>query len=158
MKRFLSQTLKLRPLPGLIVALSVFFNLSVSAQVEKAQIAGKQTVSTMQITSANVKPMPANTSMADICDPYRKASRQKGNVLIVECKPARSSAPSRVKAKPDVQRSEVNCKYTENDEGGFDAQSCTCKADSDSNCTGFITWCAKQGGDVGGNNQGATCD
>jgi len=144
-------------MPGLIVVFTVSFSLSVSAQVEKAQATTNTTVSSMQITSVNAKSMPSNTSLADICDPTRKASRQKGNELTVECKPSKSSASSRVKAKPDVQRSDVNCKYTENDDGGFDAQSCTCKADSDSNCTGFITWCAKQGGDVGGNNQNATC-
>ena len=158
MKPFLSQIFQFRFVPGLLVVLSVFFYSSVSAQVEMAQMKPSKTTSTMQITAVSVKSMPANTSLADICDPARKTSRQQGNELTAACKSSKSATSSTIKAKPNVQRSDVNCKYTENDQGGFDATSCTCKADSDSNCTGFITWCAKQGGDVGGNNQGATCD
>ena len=151
MNSFLSQTMRLHSVWGIVLVIALFYSLSVSAQVET------KTVSTMQIASANEKQMPSNTSFQNICDPVRKTSRQQADELTVSCRPSSPSASARLTAKPDVQRSDVNCKFTENDEGGFDVQSCTCKADSDSNCTGFITWCAKQGGDVGGNNQSASC-
>jgi len=106
-------------------------------------------------TAAAGKTMP-DVTMANICDRAKARARSGGHTLTIACVPG--GTQDRLTAKADVQASDVTCKYTENDEGGFDAKSCKCSKDEDSDCTGFITWCAKQGGDVSGNNQSATCD
>ena len=155
---FLASNMRVRCVFALVFVFLASFSLSATAKSGEVKAERQQAAATMQLTTVQSKPMPSNTSLKNICDPERKASREKTLVLAFACTPVTSS-PARLTAKSGEQRADVNCKYKENDQGGFDAVSCTCKADSDSNCTGFITWCAKQDdGDVGGNNQSATCD
>jgi len=155
MNSFLIQVMRARCALFFVIIPLLTFTLDVYAQTDPAK--DHAAVATMQVTTTKAKPMPAKTSLKNICTPARMKTRQQENVLTVDCQPSSPSASANLKAKPAVQRSDINCKYTENDQGGLDVDSCKCKADSDSNCTNFITWCAKQGGDVGGNNQSATC-
>jgi hypothetical protein len=127
------------------------------AQDEREKSGSMAAVTTLQVQAARSAEMPAGTTFDNICDQGRKVTRRQAQVLTIACQPSGDSPAGTITARPDVQRSDVNCKFTEDGEGGFKAQSCTCKADDDSNCTGFITWCAKQGGDVSGNNQSASC-
>jgi len=152
---FLAPNMRARCGFALVFVFLASFGLSATAKSDEVKAERQQAAVTMQAKPVHSKPMPSNTSLKNICDPKRKASREQTAVLAFAC----TSSPARLTAKSGEQRSDVNCKYKENGQGGFDVVSCTCKADSDSNCTGFITWCAKQdGADVSGNNQSATCD
>lgn len=157
MKSHLTPTTHLIYTIGLILFLSACFASEALAQRATKQQENTPTAVTLQAVPVKAKQMPANTSFANICSKAQKTTRQKANVFTVACKPSSPAAPSRLVAKSGAQRSDINCKYTENDDGGLEAESCTCKADEKSNCTNFITWCAKGDGDVGGNNQNATC-
>jgi len=127
------------------------------AQEQPARMAVKPAAA-KQVRAANaVVPMPKGVRLSNICDPDTTEASSAGAVLTIACDPVASPQTAWLAAGMTKQVSDINCKYTENDQGGMDVKSCSCKADDDSNCTGFITWCAKQGGDVSGNNQSATC-
>jgi hypothetical protein len=115
-----------------------------------------QTRMTAQVSAADLQ-------MKQICGSREVVSSSRNSKTTYSCKskPARaavsSSAGGSIKSADDGGlRSEIHCSYSES--GGQKTWlGCTCKANDEGNCTNFITWCAEQGDEVGGNSGGASC-
>jgi len=110
------------------------------------------------------QPARAQTSAAEVvslCNPNKVESATLGGKTTYKCegkKPTpRPGAASRYKdSSARGPRADINCSYSEKgDETKW--LGCTCVADEDSKCTGFIAWCAAQGDEVSGNSGSASC-
>ena len=138
-----------RPLASLLpsLAMLVFLACAAIAQAQTTAVAkAVRSDSTAEVTS--------------LCNPQKTRSSSRGGQLSYVCEgkqptPRPASATLKAAVGGGV-RSEIICKYKE--AGGEKTWlGCTCSADEDSNCTDFITWCAEQGDEVGGNSGSATC-
>ena len=114
---------------------------------------------TMTAQSARVQSSTAEVT--SLCNPKKVKQSARRGKTIYSCegkKPTpRPGAQANYKAAGDGGlRSDIDCSYSESG-GVMTWLGCTCTADDDSNCTGFITWCADQGDEVSGNSGGASC-
>jgi len=116
--------------------------------------------------SSPVFAQPAGTQdraaeVVSLCNPNQVNSVKSEARTTYTCegkRPApRQGAASRYK-DPGAHgpRADIACSYSEAD-GVTQWLDCTCTADEDSKCTGFITWCAAQGDEVSGNSGRASC-
>jgi hypothetical protein len=99
--------------------------------------------------------------VVSLCNPNKVESFKSEGKTTYTCegkRPApRQGAASRYKdASARGPRADINCSYSETG-GDMKWLACTCAADEDSKCTGFITWCAAQGDEVSGNSGSASC-
>lgn len=110
------------------------------------------------------QPARAQNSAAEVvslCNPNKVESATLGGKTTYTCEGKRPTprpgAASRYKdSSARGPRADINCSYS-----GSDNETkwlgCTCVADEDSKCTGFIAWCAAQGDEVSGNSGSASC-
>ena len=103
-----------------------------------------------------------NSSTAEVtslCNPDKIESSGLGGKTTYTCEgkrpTARPGGASKYKAVRSA-RAEISCNYAAND-GEKEWLGCSCTADEDSKCTGFIMWCATQGEEVSGNSNSASC-
>ncbi len=106
------------------------------------------------------------TTMKQMCGSREVVSKKRGKQTTYSCKstPKRASAASSANASTSLKaaggdgglRAEINCNYSESG-GTITWLGCTCSANDDGNCTQFITNCAEQGDEVGGNSGSASC-
>jgi hypothetical protein len=96
--------------------------------------------------------------LSSLCNPQKIRTSGRGGRLSYTCegKPPTPRPGTQVSAAPNRPRAEINCNYSEKD-GVKTWLGCTCKENDDGNCTNFITWCAEQGDEVGGNSGAASC-
>ena len=99
--------------------------------------------------------------VVSLCNPNKVDSFKSDGKTTYTCegkRPApKQGAASRYKdASVRGPRADINCSYSETG-GDMKWLGCTCTADEDSKCTGFITWCAAQGDEVSGNSGRASC-
>jgi len=115
-------------------------------------------------TAVFAQPAPAqiNTSeVTSLCNPNKVESSTSDGRTTYTCEGKRPSprpgASSKYKdSRVRGARADINCNYSESD-GNMEWLECTCKADEDSKCTGFIVWCVTQGEEVSGNSGSANC-
>jgi len=131
------------------VALFVFGAVSMGAEAQ-------------QRATAKLNVQVANAEVASLCNPDKTDSARKGRRTVFTCE-GKAPTPKAGAARLSIAggggggvRAEITCTYKDVD-GQKTWTGCTCAADDDGNCTNFITWCAEQGDDVGGNSGGATC-
>jgi len=99
--------------------------------------------------------------VVSLCNPNKVDSARSEAKTTYTCegkRPApRQGAASRYKdTSARGPRADISCSYLETG-GAMQWLGCTCAADEDSKCTGFIAWCAAQGDEVSGNSGSATC-
>ncbi len=107
-----------------------------------------------------------DATMKQMCGSREVVSKKRGNQTTYSCKskPKRASTASSASASTSLKaaggdgglRAEINCNYSESG-GTITWLGCTCSANDDGNCTQFITNCAEQGDEVGGNSGSASC-
>lgn len=114
---------------------------------------------------ATVKPQraimatQAPAEIKSLCNPKKVESRDGGTRYTCEGKqptPRPGGAMSVKSPGSGGLKAEINCSYSESG-GAMKWTGCTCSANDDGNCTNFITWCAEQGDEVGGNSGSASC-
>jgi hypothetical protein len=139
--------------PGLLAMSSVMLTIfgAFSTQVFAQQAMAAQ-------------PARAQNSAAEVvslCNPNNVESATLGGKTTYTCEGKRPTPrPGAASKYKDTSvrgpRADINCSYSES---GDDMKwlGCTCAADEDSKCTGFIAWCAAQGDDVSGNSGHASC-
>jgi hypothetical protein len=144
--RFSKSVLQLSTGFGLMLALMLAFTSTSWAQ-----------------TSMVAQGSTADSQMKQLCGTREVAKSSRGSKATYSCtsKPKRagtssSTAGSIKAADGGGLRAEIDCSYSES--GGVQTWlGCTCKENGDGNCTNFITWCAEQGDEVGGNSGSASC-
>jgi len=99
--------------------------------------------------------------VVSLCNPNKVDSFKSEGKTTYTCegkRPApKQGAASRYKdASVRGPRADISCSYSETG-GVMKWLGCTCAADEDSKCNGFITWCAVQGDEVSGNSGRASC-
>lgn len=104
---------------------------------------------------------PGAAEVNSLCNPQKVSSSSRGKQTVYACegkKPTpRPAGTARLKSPGGGGlRAEINCTY-ESSGGAMTWLGCTCTANDSGNCTNFITWCAEQGDEVGGNSGGASC-
>jgi hypothetical protein len=112
----------------------------------------------------SAQPARAQNNPAEVrslCNPNKLESASLDAKTTFTCQGKRptpkSGAASKYKAaNVGGARAEINCSYSESG-SAMKWLGCTCKSDDDGNCTVFITWCAEQGDEVGGNSGSASC-
>lgn len=139
--------------PGLLISAAVV--LTICGTFSTAVFAQQQ------MAAQPARAQSGTAEVASLCNPKKVESSSRSGRTTFTCegkKPTpKSGAADKYKAaSPGGVRSDIACNYSESG-GAMTWLGCTCKADDDSNCTGFITWCADQGDEVGGNSGSATC-
>ncbi len=129
----------------LSLTLSIAVCADAAAQTRQAQ--------PMKLQAASVSP----AEITRFCGSGSAKASKRGRTTTYSCEPRPSgSTMSSVQAHPDVQRSEINCSYSES--GGVTKWlGCTCKENDEGNCNHFITNCIENGDTVEGNSGGASC-
>lgn len=96
--------------------------------------------------------------VASLCNPRTIESSSRGGRSTFTCvgQPPKPRPGTQVAAPTNKPRSEINCNYSEKD-GVKTWLGCNCTANDDGNCNQFISWCAENGDEVGGNSGSATC-
>ena len=113
------------------------------------------------MTTQSARAQSSTAEVVSLCNPKKVKQSARRGKTIYSCegkKPTpRPGTQTNFKAADDGGlRSDIDCSYSESG-GAMNWLGCTCTADDDSNCTGFITWCADQGDEVSGNSGGASC-
>lgn len=108
----------------------------------------------------------ADAKMKQMCGSREVASSKRGNRTTYSCKatPKRAASGAGTGAATSLKvaggdgglRAEINCSYSESG-GTITWLGCTCSANDDGNCNQFITNCAENGDEVGGNSGSASC-
>lgn len=133
---------------------SIAFGMSASAD------AGTQTRTAQKTTATQTMKLSATparySELKTFCGSSRPTTSKRGKTTTYTCKPQPSGNSSSVQAKPDVQRSEIDCNYSESG-GVITWLGCTCTSDDNGNCNNFISNCVEKGDDVSGNSGGASC-
>lgn len=136
------------------IALTLALSLALCAEAS-AQTRAEQD----QTTAKPMRLQAASAGTAEIrrfCDPSTVQSATRGRKVMYSCQSGPQGGSMSIQAHPDVQRSEINCSYTES--GGVTKWlSCSCKANDEGNCNHFITDCIEDGDSVEGNSGGASC-
>ena len=138
-----------RPLILAIVVLTIFGAYSTSLFAQQT------------MTAQTARAQSSTAEVSSLCNPKKVEKSARRGKTTFSCegkKPTpRPGAQANYKAAGDGGlRSDINCSYSESG-GVMKWLGCSCTADDESNCTGFITWCADQGDEVSGNSGGASC-
>jgi hypothetical protein len=138
------------PLIALTLVLSVGFCLDACAQTRAVQKETTTQSTKLMATSGN------KMELNRFCDASTTKSSKRGKKTTYSCQSKPSGSANSIQANPQVQRSEINCSYSES--GGVTKWlGCTCKENQEGNCNQFISNCAEAGDEVGGNSGGASC-
>lgn len=113
---------------------------------------------------AFTQPTQTQSSSAEVtslCNPNKIESASISGKTIYSCEGKRPSPrPGAASKYRDTSgrgaRADIECSYAESGER-TEWLGCTCVADEDSKCVGFIVWCATQGEEVSGNSGQASC-
>jgi hypothetical protein len=101
----------------------------------------------------------STTEVSSLCNPNKVESSTLSGKTTYSCEGKRPTtkpdSASKYKAVRGA-RTDINCSYSENGDV-VKWLGCTCTADEDSKCTGFIIWCAVQGDEVSGSSGSASC-
>jgi hypothetical protein len=120
-----------------------------------AQTRAVQKEAATQTMKLQAKPV-STAELNRFCDAGSTTSSKRGGVTTYSCQSKPAGSATSIQARPQVQRSDINCDYSEQG-GAITWLGCTCTANDEGNCNNFITNCVEKGDDVGGNSGGATC-
>jgi len=145
--------IRLHLIPELLATFTVFLMI---CGAYPAPVFGQQSNSSQPASAQN-----RAAEVVSLCNPNKVDSYKSEGKTTYTCegkRPApRQGAASRYKdASARGPRAGINCSYSETG-GDMKWLACTCTADEDSKCIGFISWCAAQGDEVSGNSGSASC-
>ena len=133
-----------------IALTAILLTTNFAVAEDRASTMSRSAIKTMQAQT-----IPTQKEVRQFCAGQKVDSATHGNVITYSCGDTADS--SSIQARPNVQRSDIDCTYTQDSDGNITWTGCTCTANEESNCTSFITNCAESGDQVDGNSGAASC-